>query len=735
MATGAQGIRAGRAYVEIGTYDKYIAGLRRAQRRLRAFGAAVGAIGAKMMRVGAMMAAPFALGAKGFATFDQQMRMVSTMLGDAAGKWMPLFSQAAKDMSIEFGQSIDSISKGMYDLLSAQVAPAEMLGVLRVAMKAAAGGFTDTATAVKALVRIMRGFGIEARYAQDISDVLFTIVEKGVITYEELAESIGTVAPTAKAAGLGLEQLAAAVATVVAVEEPKRAMTALRTAIYEAAEAGIDLLAFARKFEGADLGAVIAAGIPKKAAQGIVILAQNIKLLDSNLAAMANRAGAAQSAYDKMAAGLMHSWNQIWSAAKVVFIEIGAAIEEPLAAAGEAAKKWTKNITEWTKRNRGLLRTVVKIITLVFVTGAALVAFSLVVKAVSFAIGGLLVVLALAKAAFLAFGAVFTFILSPIGMVIVAVGALAAYLAVATKAGGKALDWLGGKFTKLKNWAIDMWKGISDALAAGDLALAAKVAWLGLKLAWLEGTRGLRNYWEHLMVAMQVGFWRASKFIANQWLRMVLDLKWAWSGFAGWMKRAWETQATYIVGAVVIATGGTWAEAEAAMAFAEKTHDTRIRQISKETRKRRLAALADFRDGKKRIDENHERELAAISRVRAANTDATKEEIKQAREKLKKAMEEAAKRRKRYEADRDEGPEGPPDPQAIIDRIKKEARESTKAAAQAVSVMGGFGARALWGMGGGAKAADRTAAATEKTAKLTKQLLTVEQAGRLVFTR
>jgi len=161
---GAQGIRAGRAYVEVGTHDKYIAGLHNAQRRLRAFGAAVGAIGAKMMRVGAMMAAPLFLAAKGFATFDRQMRMVSTMLGDAADKWMPLFSKAAKDMSIEFGQSIDSISKGMYDLLSAQVAPADMLGVLRVAMKAAAGGFTDTATAVKALVRIMRGFGIEARW-------------------------------------------------------------------------------------------------------------------------------------------------------------------------------------------------------------------------------------------------------------------------------------------------------------------------------------------------------------------------------------------------------------------------------------------------------------------------------------------------------------------------------------------------------------------------------------------
>ena len=75
-------------------------------------------------------------------------------------------------------------------------------------------------------------------------------------------------------------------------------------------------------------------------------------------------------------------------------------------------------------------------------------------------------------------------LLSPIGLVIAGVGALAAYLITSTDVGGQALGWLGDKFNSLKETALAAWKGIGDALAAGDIGLAAKILWLTLKLQW-----------------------------------------------------------------------------------------------------------------------------------------------------------------------------------------------------------------------------------------------------------
>ena len=233
--------------------------------------------------------------------FEKQIASVSTMLSEASMKYLPAYREQIARLATEFGQTTETLTRGLYDILSAQISAAEATEVLLVATKAAIGGMTDTATSTKALIRVLRAYDFEASRAADVSDVLFKIVEKGVIRYEELAEHIGTVAPSARAAGLTLEELAAAIATVVAVEEPARAMTALRQAIFEAAEAGVDLMTFIRSFEGADLTEIIEAGIPKRAALGMVILSGNIKLLDENLAAVADRAGASEAAFQKMA--------------------------------------------------------------------------------------------------------------------------------------------------------------------------------------------------------------------------------------------------------------------------------------------------------------------------------------------------------------------------------------------------------------------------------------------------
>ena len=78
---GAQGIRAGRAYVELGVGDKLTAGLKSAQKRLRAFGAGVMNIGTKLAGLGAAMAAPLLGAAKHFASYGDEVAKMSKRTG------------------------------------------------------------------------------------------------------------------------------------------------------------------------------------------------------------------------------------------------------------------------------------------------------------------------------------------------------------------------------------------------------------------------------------------------------------------------------------------------------------------------------------------------------------------------------------------------------------------------------------------------------------------------------
>jgi len=316
----ASGIRAGRAYVEIGSDDSLLrSGLAKAQSLVRDFGRQAARIA---VVASAAIAVAMGMATKAFADFEYQMAKVSTMVSNT-DKYMGEFGSGIKKMAVEFGQSTETLTNGLYQLLSAQVPAADAMDALRTVTKGAVGGFTEVGNSATAMVRIMRSYGLTAADAAEISDTLFTIVEKGVINYEELAENIGKVAPTAKAAGLSLDQMAAAVATVLTIEDPARAMMRLRAALVLAAKSGEDLWTFVEKFRGADLGDILDAGIPQKAADGVLILASNYDLLQSNLDAMADKSGAAETAYKKMASTLTIYFNRIKQVGIVTLIEMG----------------------------------------------------------------------------------------------------------------------------------------------------------------------------------------------------------------------------------------------------------------------------------------------------------------------------------------------------------------------------------------------------------------------------
>ena len=206
-----QGMKLGEAYVEIGSRDL---GLQK--------GLAIAST-ATMSFIGLLTAAGAAA-----ANFEKQMAMVHTMLLSGSQKYLGPYSTAVQRLAVTYADSTSSLTKGLYDILSATIPPARALKVLEVSAKAAAAGMTSTAVAADAITTILNSYGLASKEAADVSDMLWATVYRGKTTFEELTHQIGQAAATASLAGIALEEFGAIISTATRAGIPTaRVMTSI----------------------------------------------------------------------------------------------------------------------------------------------------------------------------------------------------------------------------------------------------------------------------------------------------------------------------------------------------------------------------------------------------------------------------------------------------------------------------------------------------------------------------
>ena len=372
---------------------------------------------ASMVRVAAISKKVFMVSAAAIvgttyaaAKFEKQLAMVSTMLSEADAQWMPKYKRGLEELSVAFGESTATLSKGLYDILSASIAPAQAMEVLAIATKAARGGITDTAVATDAITTILNAYGLSADKATDVSDKLFATVKRGKLTFGELASSIGKVAATGAIAGLRLEELLAAISTITrAGIKSDQAMTSvvgvLRSFMKPTTEGAKLAKKLGFELNTATLKAEGFAGIMKKlnglSAEQLAVLFPNIRGLKGIAAAMQdaagftkdlkiqyNSAGMAQEAFEKMSGTTTVTINQ----AKQSLIAAARAIGEQLA---PAVKKTMDFIGKLAKAFTALGKTITG-----FVSGTLLLAvtFSAIALVVAKLISGFLMLLPVLKA-------------------------------------------------------------------------------------------------------------------------------------------------------------------------------------------------------------------------------------------------------------------------------------------------------------------------------------------------
>lgn len=755
MAAGAGGIRAGRAFVELFVEDsRLVRGLRQAQRRLQRFGAAVRGLGTQLSGLGALMGAPLIAGTKVFADFEQQMAQVSTMLQEP-DRFMDRFRSGIREMSAEFGESTDTLAQGLYDILSASVPAEQALEVLAISARAAKAGITDTGTAADAITTVLNAYGLSADRAASVSDFLFAVVKRGKTTFGQLAPSIGRVASIAASAGLSLDELGAAIATLtrngVQTEQAMSAIGAVLATFLKPAdesaraarELGFEMSAATLQSEGLYGVAQRLAGLPPdalarifpnvEALRGLLPLLNGLDGFGEDLQTMQDRAGATGEAYDRMAGTLTTAFARIKQSGLGVLSVIGEALAPLVHDLAARVSALLTSLRTWVAENQGLVVSVAQIAAMVAGAGFALLALGGAASLLATVFGGLATAITAVGAVLSAVGAVLGTLLTPIGAVIAGVVALGTVVLTYTQSGAEALAWLGEGFTTLHADAMDAWQGIADALAAGNIALAAQVVWAGLKLEWQRGSAFLLDLWDATIGGLAILFTQGWYGLQEVFWTVVYAIADAWDWVIGGITRLWNEAVGFIAGklAYLLELLGLVDEG-VTLAIEQETQDRTLRAEGErrqrsQARQQDLSQQAAFRND---VVDSIRQDLGQGVLDRQA-------EVDQARSEFDQLLQQARDARAGTEAGaRSPAPEEPTVELPDLDRLTAslESLPSTiTAESEKLDVTGSFTAAAIGQIGLGDSASDRTAKASEQTATNTTRMVRLLEEGGMEF--
>ncbi len=657
MAANTRGIRAGRAFVELGVSDKLTAGLRRAQKRLKAFGDGVRAVGTRLTAIGAAGLAPLAASVRSFAK-----------AGDTLDK-----------MSKRTGVSVEALSE---------------LGF------AAEQSGADLQT-------LEAGFRVMQRTLND--------AERGLATAKDAMAELGLSADALR--GLSPEQQFKTLAEALArIEDPsKRAAVAMQI--------------FGRA--GTRLLPLIEGG-----ADGIEALQDQARSLGLTISTEA----AAEAAL------LTDTLNILWRTVRQGVFVVGSALAPAVTRLAEATSRVVVSVTAWIKANRAVVVAAAKVAAIVALVGLTLIAAGLGISVLAAALGGLATLVT-------ASGAAMGTLLSPIGLVVAAVVGLGVAIVRYTSLGGQAVGWLMDRFGELQAFVGRVAGGIADALAAGDLALAAEVLWLGLKVAWQRGASELNAVWLEARAffvgtaqKMWFGALAAAQIVLHAlesaWIETTAFLSKTWTRFASGFQRIWQNAVGFVAKRMLEIQGlfDSSLDVEAAKQAVDDQLDAKLAEIDQNAR-RELSAREDRRRRERdAAAELNEATLAEIGRrfeeaqeaLRTGNEARIAESqraLDEARRKLDEAIETARERREAMGDESGPGRIG----RDLIAELEDRLGGLGSSLARGPSARGTFNARAVQGLASDDAAAERTAKATEQTARHTRQLADAAKSGGLTF--
>ena len=324
-------------------------------------------LGIAAAAVGGAFVGGLAASVKLAGDFEAQMNTINTVAMQTP-EALGAIGDSIRQISRETGSPLEDLTAAYYDLVSAGVDAADAQDVLRNANTLAIGGLGTTAETVDLLTTAMNSYGLSAEEVGVVTDQFAQAIAAGKVTAAELAGSFAQVAPTAKAYGIEIEELAAGYATLTAQGVPAaEAATQMNAAIIAlirttgpmeklqeqtgknyAAIAGSQGLAEAYQQLRADAEA---AGVPlieltgrlEGTSYALAVSGDNAAQYQRNLESMGNASGVAAQQMSERQQGLNFQLTRLKTNLQDAGITIGNALIPQLADLAEEATGWLTN--------------------------------------------------------------------------------------------------------------------------------------------------------------------------------------------------------------------------------------------------------------------------------------------------------------------------------------------------------------------------------------------------------
>ena len=189
--------------------------------------AATATIAGTATALGGVSAAAIKVG----SDFEAQMSRVESISG-ATGEEFEQLRQQAIQLGSDTAFSASEAAQGMENLAAAGFTTNEIMNAMPGMLDLAAASGEDLASSADIAASALRGFGLEASEAGHVADVLAENANRTNSSVAETGEAMKYVAPLARAAGISLEETAAAIGIMAnAGIQGSQAGTTLRGAL------------------------------------------------------------------------------------------------------------------------------------------------------------------------------------------------------------------------------------------------------------------------------------------------------------------------------------------------------------------------------------------------------------------------------------------------------------------------------------------------------------------------
>ncbi len=413
MSTG--GIRAGRAFVELGVNDKITAGLNAAQAKMNAFASGLQSLGMRVGTMGVGMSIPIGMAMMQFASFDDAMRAVGAV-STATGSELDSMTAVAMELGRTTSFTATQVAGLMTELGRAGFSPKQIEDMTGAVLNLSRATGTDAVLASGIMAATIRQFGLEATDATRVADVFTVAANATFNTVEALGEAMSYAGPVAADLGMSLEETAAAAGLLGNVGiQGSNAGTAMRRLATISAGAGDELKRIfgvsnvdsSGNFKGllkilAEIGVVTAGmSVTEKAdamnqAFGLLgitsasVLTKSAVGVDELLSKLEQSGGAAENTAKAMDAGIGGAFRILLSAAEGVVLAFGGQLQSAVIAAADALTVALGSLVEWINGNQTAVQVIAATAAGLVALGLAMVTTAIGIKlaAVALTVGG-----------------------------------------------------------------------------------------------------------------------------------------------------------------------------------------------------------------------------------------------------------------------------------------------------------------------------------------------------------